>query len=138
MPTVKNPKLTLVTTNNNVEIQVSYDVDLTDFDVQLAKLGLVFHEHIDVIDDDGSSGQEVIQSVSDKFLPHAPLDIKFNKLAQTVRRTVPSVTVGRKDLDVDTGDDEIKVRIRIHASNMPPDLTEDVFTTSQVLLGDVA
>jgi len=134
MPTVENPKLTLVTTNSNVEIQVSYDAKFTKLDAGLAGLGLTFHEHIDVIDDDGSSGQNTI--LPDLFALTS-LKPDATKGAQTIHRDV-SKTVSRKDLDVDTGDDEIKVRIRIHAPDMPQTFTEDVFTTSKVLLGDVA
>jgi hypothetical protein len=134
MPTVKNPTLKLITTNDTVKIKVEYDADFTDFDVQLARLGLVFDEHIAVIDDDGDAGQNILATVS---FPSLDFEFDDKKLGQTIHRTVEPLKVSRKDLDVDDGDDEIKCRIRIHAKNMTPALTEDVFTSSELLLGDV-
>ena len=142
MPTVTNPTLTLTTVGSGssaeVTIDVTFDAVFTELERNLAVLGLKFHRHINVYGMDPSGSLTGIEiSGTEGLFPH----INFALTQGSGDEIIPvsaSQTVLRSVLQEDTalGDaDEIRCKIRIHCVGMPPEFTEDVFTSQQVLLG---
>jgi hypothetical protein len=131
MPTVSNANLNLTTVNNDVTVDVDFDVTFTAFERQLVALGLTFDYHIDVQGVDGAT-RTTLTSFS-------PTGIGVSVGAGSVIVPVAdSITVSRASLQEDTGagdNDEISCKIRVHAQGLPPTFTSDVFTNQRVLVG---
>lgn len=133
MPTVQNAALALITVDDNTTVSVTYDAVFTPFERQLAGLGWVCHEHLEVF------GVDPPNSVTGDILatfPQTSIPVSVGAGTLTVARSV-QLTVPRSTLQEDTGgdDDEIRVRIRIHSPSIPPAFTADVFTDQERLLG---
>ena len=133
MAEVENPNLSLTTTDGNTTIRVTYEAVFTEFERNLADLGMNFHHHINVIGVDPAGGTE------GTTLANFPLT-NFAVTAGTGEQRIPrdhSLTVPRSSLQEDTGGDtdEIKCKVRIHAKGLPDDFTPDVFTDQEILLG---
>jgi hypothetical protein len=151
MPTVENPKLTInqstTGTKTTASIQVKFTAVFTPFDQQLAALGLVFHPHITVLGMDGDKGTDLFPYGDDKpsdkpLFPHTAFVLGTpgtvdKRVAYDVSKNVDRTLLqedsgsGQPELD----DDDIQCKIVIHASNLPPAFTEDVFTPLAVLQG---
>jgi hypothetical protein len=134
MPSVNSAALALITIGQNVTVSVTYNAVFTEFERQLAGLGMTFHEHLDVfgIDPPGS----LTGTLLDTF-PLASLAVSVGAGTLTVPRSVQMV-MARSALQEDTavGDaDEIRVKIRIHAVGLPPEFSADIFTDQEILLG---
>jgi len=138
MATINTATLTLTTVNQDVTINVTFNAVFSGFERQLAGLGMIFHEHIDVIgiDPPGSLTGTVLPDTSGLF-PHTRFAVTVGAGDQVIARNV-SKTITRASLQEDTavGDaDEIRCKIRIHAIGFPPEFSLDVFTPQQVLIG---
>jgi hypothetical protein len=134
MPEVLNPTLTLTTVNSDTTIDVTFDVEFSEFERNLAADGMGFHQHIDVIgvDPAGSTTGTVLAS-----FPSRSIAVSQGAGSLTIPRTA-SLTVTRASLQEDpaAGDsDEIRCKIRIHSVGLPPTFTPDVFTVQRVLVG---
>jgi hypothetical protein len=134
MPTVLNPTLTLTTVNSDTTIDVTYDVEFSEFERNLAADGMRFHHHIDVIGVDPAGSTTGTTLVS---FPTSNIPVTQGAGSLVVARNA-SLTVLRSLLQEDAaaGDsDEIRCKIRIHSVGLPPDFTPDVFTVQRVLVG---
>jgi hypothetical protein len=134
MPTVNGANLTLTTVGQNVTVTVTFNAVFTEFDRNLAGMGMKLHEHIDIIgmDPPGSLTGTLIRT-----FPLTPFAVTAGAGSQTIARNV-SLVVTRASLQEDAGvgdNDEIRCKIRIHASNFPPEFTPDIFTDQEILLG---
>jgi hypothetical protein len=134
MPTVLNPRLKLVTENDDVHINIHFDVQFNEFERKLAGLGLDFHAHVTVLGVDPPGGTTGVELAAIK-------GTKYPVTSGSGPQALPSdhtITKKRADLQEDKfwGDaDEIRGRIRIHALGFPPEFTSNSFTDQKVLLG---
>lgn len=141
MPQVKNAKLSLPRSGSNVTINVTYDAVFSQFERRLAGLGLRFLEQITLIGVDppeGFTGLNVFSILRSIGVSDGAGEI-------SVHRTF-STPFSRNSLDEDPSPfsgpdfdaDEFRARIRILAIDLPPAVTQDVFTNREVLGGLVA
>lgn len=134
MPSVNSLSLTLTTVGDNVTITITYNAVFTAFERQLAGLGMAFGSREDVIGIDPPNSLTGTQITSFPQLTF-PVTVGSGALSLPQNR---SMTVPRATLQEDPtlGDsDEIRVRIRIRSVGLPPDLTPDLFTDQEILLG---
>ena len=134
MPTIENPNLTLTESEGQVTVRVRYDARFTPFERALFQLGWAPHTHITAHGMDGATVGPEIQALD---FGTRGFTLTAGSTDQVVARE-QSETVARSLLQEDpaNGDaDELKVKIRIHSANMPPEFTPDVFTDQEVMLG---
>ena len=135
MPTVSNTTLTLTTVNTDTTIDVTYDATYTEFEQQLAGLGMTFSEVIDVMGVDVNILGKTIDTVLATF-PTRSHDVKVGGPTVIQRSRTRSFTRASLQEDPKAGDDdEIRCRIRINSVGLPPEFTPDAFTVQQPLLG---
>src|SRR5262245_25928751 len=132
MPTINATTLTLTTVNQDTTITVTYNAVFNTLERNLVGMGMSFHSHEDVEGVDGGVGTLITS------MPTFVFPVTVGVGSQVIARSV-SKTVTRASLQEDpaAGDnDEIRCKIRIHASPvLPPEFTPDVFTPQQILLG---
>ncbi|MET0693617.1 MAG: hypothetical protein ABWX96_01325 [Propionibacteriaceae bacterium] len=131
MPTVSDVNLSLTTVGNSVTIEVDYDVSFTQFDRNLADLGLTYDSHIIIRDfDGGDSPGSVILEFPRDALP-------VTNTTQQLPNRRQALTVARSVLQGDGGGDpdEIKATVLIHANQWLDEYTEEVASEQQILLG---
>ena len=134
MATINSAALALITVDDTVTVSVTFNAVFTPFERQLAGLGMVFHEDLDVlgIDPPGSLTGSLLAA-----FPRRNFAVTVGAGAQTIARSV-QLALPRTTLQEDTGvgdTDEIRVRIRVHAIGLPPVLSPDIFTDQETLLG---
>ncbi len=129
MPTITNANLNLTTVNNNVTADVTFTVVLSEFERNLANLGMTFDRHVDIIGVDATS-----TTVLTSFTP-TNLPVTAGVGPQTIPVGPLSVTQPRSFFQEDTDNDEIGCNIRIHSQGFPPVFTPDFFTNQRVLIG---
>jgi hypothetical protein len=131
MPSVSNATLNLTTINNDVTIDVAFDVTFTPFERNLADMGMTFDRHIEVEGVDGANSTVVAN------FPNIGLAVTAGAGSQVIP-VATSITVPRSQLqeDPNAGDnDEIRCKIRIHSQGFPPVFTNDFLTNQRVLVG---
>jgi hypothetical protein len=134
MPTVKFPNMTLTTTDNAAtKIRVTYSVEFSEIERNLAGLGLLYHDHIVVVGVDGT--------VDTPLLEDSP-NFGTRTIAVTPGAGVQSldmdrtIVVARSLLQEDSGagdTDEIRCKIRIHAEGFPAEWSPDAFTNQRTI-----
>jgi hypothetical protein len=131
MPSVPNATLDLITVNNDVTVDVSFDVTFSPFERNLAGQGMTYDRHIEVEGVDGANSTVVAT------FPNILLPVTAGAGSQVIP-VATSITVPRSQLqeDPNAGDnDEIRCKIRIHSQGFPPVFTNDFLTNQRVLVG---
>jgi hypothetical protein len=134
MPEVENARLTLTTVDNeDTTIRVTYTAVFSEFERNLAGLGMKYHHHINVLGVDPSG------STTGDNLANFP-KVGFAVTAGTGEQRISrdhELTVERSVLQEDTGTDtdEIRCKVRIHAVGLPDPFTPDVFTEQETIGG---
>ncbi len=131
----RNLTLTKVGTDQ-IRIDVTYEIAFSRFERNLAELGMIFREAVEVIgvDPPGSTtGRQLHVLAAEKLSVPAVND------GLPLQRN-HSLTVSRASLDEDPGtfiadDDEIRCRIRILSIGIPA-VSTDAFTNQQILFED--
>jgi len=142
MSTVSNVNLAPIScTNVQCTIQISYDVEFTEFERNLAGMGMTFHAHIDTVGVDPNQPDQPLAAASFLDPPiSAPGPVELPVTAgsgpQTLHRTL-SQPVTRASLQEDPGpdSDEIRCNIRIHSVGLPPAFTPNVPSQQRTVLG---
>ena len=142
MPQVLARDLTLTRDGANVKITVAYTVRFSGFERNLARLGMRFTDQIAVIgvDPEGAFTGTVLKEFEEQviFVPVGSTTFSF-----PVKREF-SMTRVQLDEDPsfvggpDFNPDEIRCRIRIRSTGLPPAVTADEFTEQEVLRAIVA
>ena len=135
MPSVNSANLTLTTVNQNVTINIRFNAVFTEFERQLAGLGMSFHQHIEVLGVDPSGGTT---GTTVAAFPQTTFGVTVGAGPQTISRNESLPPIPRSSLqeDVAPGDnDEVRCRIRIHSVGLPPEFTSDTFSDQEILLG---
>jgi hypothetical protein len=134
MPFVLNATLNLITVDDDVHIKIAFDTQFSEFERNLAVLGLSFHAHVQVLGVDppgGTTGESLAAFKGGRFAITAgagPQTVPFER----------TITRKRAELQEDPGlgdADEIRGQIVIHAEGFPPEFTLPTFTDQKVLLG---
>lgn len=137
MPTVTNAKLTFEKDGTKIRITVTYDINLSRLESNIAGagLGIRFSELVQVIgiDPPGSTTGTTMQLVAVGTLT----DVVHQDAPQTLTRS-HTRTFSRASLDEDRSliaadNDELRCRIRLLVHGLPKD-TINVFTNQIVLI----
>jgi hypothetical protein len=129
--------LTLTREGTNVRVAVTYNAVFSAFERNLAGLGMTFVERISVMgmDPAGSTTGTVLAEFPGQVIPvpagAGPLSVGRNR----------QIVLSRAQLDEDAHPflgpeidaDEIRCRIRLQATGLPPAVTPDAFTDQEVL-----
>jgi hypothetical protein len=139
MPQILARNLTLLRDGANVRITVAYTVRFSGFERNLAGLGMRFTDDIAVIgvDPDGATTGTVLNEFGPQVilvpLGSAPISLPVTRQFIMTRLQLdedPSFVGGP-----DFNPDEIRCRIRIRSTGLPPPVTADEFTEQEVLKG---
>jgi hypothetical protein len=130
VPSINSQTLALTTTGDDTTITVTYNAVFSEFERQLAGIGMGFHAHTEVVGVDPGAVTAVLA-----IFPRAAFAVSSGR-GPLIVPTTEEMVVPRATLQEDPGgDDEIRVQIRIHSVGLPPTFTEEIFTERERLLG---
>ena len=140
MPGTNSRNLTLTPAGGgNFTVNVTYNAVFSAFERNLAGLGMLFVERISTlgVDPPGSTTGTVLAEFPAQVIPvppgAGPVSVPRNRSIVLTRAQLdedPSIIIG-PDFDAD----EIRCRIRLQSSGLPPAVTPDAFTDQEVLGG---
>jgi hypothetical protein len=140
MPGTNSRNLTLTPAGGgNFTVNVTYNAVFSAFERNLAGLGMTFVERISTlgVDPPGSTTGTVLAEFPAQVIPvpsgAGPVSVPRNRSIVLTRAQLdedPSIIIG-PDFDAD----EIRCRIRIQSTGLPPAVTPDAFTDQEVLGG---
>ena len=143
MPGTNSRNLTLAPAGGgNFTVNVTYNAVFSAFERNLAGLGMTFIERISTlgVDPPGSTTGTLLAEFLAQVIPvppgGGPVSVPRNRSIVLTRAQLdedPSIIIG-PDFDAD----EIRCRIRIQSTGLPPAVTPDAFTDQEVLGGLVA
>jgi len=137
MPTTNSQNLTLIREGANVRVRVTYNVVFSAFERNLAGLGMQFVERISTlgVDPPGSTTGTVLAEFPIQLIVvpagGGPISIARNREIVVTRVQLDEDSNILLPPDVDA--DEIRCRIRIQSTGLPPAVTPDAFTDQEVL-----
>jgi|SRR5688572_16863336 len=139
MPGTNSRNLTITPDGANFRLTVTYNALFSTFERNLAGLGMTFIERISAlgVDPPGSTTGTVLAEFPAQLIPvpagAGPISIPRNRQIVLTRAQLdedPSIIIG-PDFD----QDEIRCRVRIQSTGLPPAVTPDEFTDQEVLGG---